>query len=133
MRLVPQFAFKSSLCRLVVMDLRRSACVFAARPATTRPLSLLHSIPEAPSHSCQQLTAAQVARIAKMMVTQMGMSEKLGQVAWANSGGPSFLGAQMGQSSDCSMATTDLIDSEVKEIVERAYRCRHSCDIFIVL
>ncbi len=57
-----------------------------------------------------------------MMVTQMGMSEKLGQVAWSNSGGPSFLGAQMGQSGDCSMATTDMIDAEVKEIVERAYR-----------
>lgn len=61
--------------------------------------------------------------MAKMMVTQMGMSQKLGQVAWSGGGGPSFLGGQMGQPADCSMATTDIIDSEVKEIVERAYRC----------
>ncbi len=51
------------------------------------------------------------------------MSEKLGQVAWTGGGGPSFLGNQMGQPADCSMATTDIIDSEVKLIVERAYRC----------
>ena len=81
-----------------------------------RPRLLCHYL------TCTVALVAQVARIAKMMVTQMGMSDKLGQVAWANSGGPSFLGAQMGQSSDCSMATTDLIDAEVKDIVERAYR-----------
>jgi len=35
------------------------------------------------------LRRAQVSRTAKAMVTQMGMSKKLGQVAWTSGGGPS--------------------------------------------
>ena len=58
-----------------------------------------------------------------MMITQMGMSENLGQVAWSQSGGQSFVGQQMGQPADCSNATNDQIDVEIKNIVERAYRC----------
>ena len=65
---------------------------------------------------------AQVARTAKMMVTQMGFSKKLGQVAWSGGGGPSFLGQSMGQPADCSGQTSDEIDSEVKQLVDRAYR-----------
>ena len=65
----------------------------------------------------------QVARTAKMMITQMGFSKKLGQVAWSGGGGPSFLGQSMGQPADCSGQTSDEIDSEVKELVNRAYRC----------
>lgn len=64
----------------------------------------------------------QVSRVAKMMITQMGMSKDLGQVAWSSSGGQSFVGQSMGQPSDCSGATTDRIDQEIKELVERAYR-----------
>ncbi|KAK9915766.1 hypothetical protein WJX75_003910 [Coccomyxa subellipsoidea] len=64
----------------------------------------------------------QVARTAKMMVTQMGFSKKLGQVAWSGGGGPSFLGQSMGQPADCSGQTNDEIDSEVKDLVDRAYR-----------
>ena len=58
-----------------------------------------------------------------MMITQMGFSKKLGQVAWRGGGGPSFLGQSMGQPADCSGQTSDEIDSEVKELVNRAYRC----------
>ena len=65
----------------------------------------------------------QVARTAKMMITQMGFSKKLGQVAWTGGGGPSFLGQSMGQPSDCSGQTNDEIDEEVKLLVNRAYRC----------
>ena len=64
----------------------------------------------------------QVSRTAKSMVTQVGFSEKLGQVAYGGGGGPSFLGQQMGQSSDFSGKTAALIDEEVKLLVERAYR-----------
>eukprot|EP00891_Asterochloris_glomerata_P003657 jgi/Astpho2/3657/Aster-07859 len=63
----------------------------------------------------------QVSRTAKMMVSQMGFS-KLGQVAWQSGGGPSFVGAQAGQAPDCSGHTADMIDAEVKDLVERAYR-----------
>merc|ERR1711924_275238 len=43
-------------------------------------------------------------------------------VAYGGGGGPSFLGQQMGQSSDFSGKTAALIDEEVKILVERAYR-----------
>lgn len=45
------------------------------------------------------------------------------QVAWTQQGGQSFVGQQMGQPSDCSDATNNLIDEEIKQIVDRAYRC----------
>ena len=69
-------------------------------------------------------SAVQVSRTAKAMVTQMGMSKKLGQVAWTGSSGPAFLGQSMGQPTDCSGETADEIDAEVKALVERAYRVR---------
>lgn len=56
-----------------------------------------------------------------MMVSQMGFS-KLGQVAWQSGGGPAFLGSSAGQAPDCSGHTADLIDAEVKDLVERSYR-----------
>lgn len=64
----------------------------------------------------------QVTRTARMMVTQMGFSEKLGQVAVAGSSGPSFLGQDVGQSADYSAKTSDIIDNEVKDLVNCAYR-----------
>ncbi|KAH7625050.1 hypothetical protein Ndes2526B_g00431 [Nannochloris sp. 'desiccata'] len=64
----------------------------------------------------------QVSRVARMMMSQMGFSKKLGQVAWSGGGGQSFVGSQMAQPADCSAATTDAIDEEVKAIVEKAYR-----------
>lgn len=64
----------------------------------------------------------QVARTAKLMVSSMGMSKKMGQVAWSGGGGPSFLGSSMGQPPDCSGQTSDEIDLEVKQLVDRAYR-----------
>lgn len=56
-----------------------------------------------------------------MMVSQMGFS-KLGQVAWVSGGGPSFVGASAGQAPECSAHTQDMIDEEIKELVERSYR-----------
>lgn len=61
-----------------------------------------------------------------MMVSQMGFS-KLGQVAWVSGGGPSFVGASAGQAPECSAHTQDMIDEEIKELVERAYRCAAVC------
>lgn len=65
----------------------------------------------------------QVTRTARLMVTQLGFSKKLGQVAWSSSGGNQFLGGSMAQPSDFSMKTADEVDAEVKQLVERAYRC----------
>jgi len=64
----------------------------------------------------------QVTRTARLMVSSMGMSKKLGQVAWTGNQGPSFLGQQAGQAAECSAETTDLIDEEVRDLVNRAYR-----------
>ena len=57
------------------------------------------------------------------MVVQCGFSKALGQVAWQQQGGQTFVGQQMGQSPNCSAQTADQIDAEVKEIVDKAYRC----------
>ena len=65
----------------------------------------------------------QVSRVAKAMITQLGFSTKLGQVAWSGGSGPTNLGQSMGQGPDCSAQTTNEIDQEVKALVERAYRC----------
>jgi cell division protease FtsH len=64
----------------------------------------------------------QVTRTARLMVTQLGFSKRLGQIAWSSGGGQSFLGQSMAQPSDFSSQTADEIDAEVKDLVERAYR-----------
>ena len=64
----------------------------------------------------------QVSQTARMMVEQMGFSEKIGQIALKTGGGGSFLGNDAGRAADYSQATANLVDSEVKDLVERAYR-----------
>ncbi len=64
----------------------------------------------------------QVSRTARLMVTQLGFCKELGQVAWSQGGGQSFLGGSMAQPTDFSAETADAIDAEVKKLVERAYR-----------
>jgi len=64
----------------------------------------------------------QVSRTARMMITQMGFSDRIGQVALAGSSGPAFLGASMGQSEAMSQETMNIVDEEVKGLVEVAYR-----------
>lgn len=64
----------------------------------------------------------QVSRIARLMVTQLGFSDKLGQVAWSSNGGSMFLGNSMAQPPEVSTETAAEIDTEVKTLVERAYR-----------
>jgi len=63
-----------------------------------------------------------VASTAKMMVTQFGMSERIGQVALEQSGGSPFLGRQMAsQQQQMSAETRALIDAEVSRLVSGAY------------
>ncbi|XP_047324197.1 ATP-dependent zinc metalloprotease FTSH, chloroplastic-like [Impatiens glandulifera] len=63
----------------------------------------------------------QVSRVARQMVERFGFSKKIGQVAIGGGGGNPFLGQQMSSQKDYSMATADVVDSEVRELVERAY------------
>ncbi|PIA46931.1 hypothetical protein AQUCO_01500455v1 [Aquilegia coerulea] len=63
----------------------------------------------------------QVSRVARQMVERFGFSKKIGQVAIGGGGGNPFLGQQMSSQKDYSMATADVVDSEVRELVEKAY------------
>ncbi len=65
-------------------------------------------------------------RLARMMVTQWGMSERIGPVFFRASEEHPFLGREMSETRDHSEHTAQLIDEEVSRILreadERAYR-----------
>ncbi|KAL0907892.1 hypothetical protein M5K25_022343 [Dendrobium thyrsiflorum] len=63
----------------------------------------------------------QVSRVARQMVERFGFSKKIGQVAIGGPGGNPFLGQQMSTQKDYSMATADVVDSEVRELVDKSY------------
>jgi cell division protease FtsH len=64
----------------------------------------------------------QVSRTARMMIEQMGFSEKIGQIALKTGGGQSFIGNDAGRGADYSQTTADIVDGEVQALVEVAYR-----------
>jgi len=67
----------------------------------------------------------QVARVARQMVTRLGMSEQLGPVALGRSNGNVFLGRDIASDRDFSDVTAATIDEEVRALVDRAYeRCK---------
>lgn len=59
--------------------------------------------------------------IARSMVTEWGMSEKMGPVSWETREGPVFLGMQYNQRKNYSEAVAKEIDAEVEEILHKAY------------
>ncbi|KAI3949755.1 hypothetical protein MKX01_040972 [Papaver californicum] len=63
----------------------------------------------------------QVSRVARQMVERFGFSKKIGQIAIGGGGGNPFLGQSMSSQKDYSMATADIVDAEVRELVEKAY------------
>ncbi|KAI3460454.1 hypothetical protein Pfo_017117 [Paulownia fortunei] len=63
----------------------------------------------------------QVSRVARQMVERFGFSKKIGQVAIGGPGRDPFLGQQMSTQKDYSMATADVVDAAVRELVDRAY------------
>ncbi|KAK1325102.1 hypothetical protein QJS10_CPA01g00291 [Acorus calamus] len=63
----------------------------------------------------------QVSRVARQMVERFGFSKKIGQIAIGGPGGNPFLGQQMSSQKDYSMATADVVDAEVRALVETAY------------
>ncbi|MFH1413433.1 MAG: ATP-dependent zinc metalloprotease FtsH [Candidatus Omnitrophota bacterium] len=60
-------------------------------------------------------------QMARRMVTQFGMSEKLGNVTLGRRGGLVFLGKDLGEEKNYSEETARLIDEEVKKIIDEAY------------
>ncbi len=59
-------------------------------------------------------------RIARLMVTQWGMSDKLGPLTYQANEQELFLGHSVTQTQHISEATSELIDSEIRRIVETA-------------
>ena len=60
--------------------------------------------------------------IAKEIVTQFGMSEKFGPIAFDESNNSIFLGREIGKSKDYSEKTAEEIDQEIFKIIRQAYR-----------
>jgi cell division protease FtsH len=63
----------------------------------------------------------QCTRVARAMVTQLGFSDKLGTVAYADPQQEQFLGYSIGRQQTISEATQQLIDAEVRRLVQEAY------------
>jgi len=67
----------------------------------------------------------QVARIARQMVTRLGMSDRLGPVALGRQQGNPFMGREIASERDFSDETATTIDEEINQLVEHAYsRCK---------
>ncbi|MFT5126475.1 MAG: cell division protease FtsH, partial [Rhodothermales bacterium] len=60
----------------------------------------------------------QATSIARQMVCQWGMSDKMGLINYNSSDGPVYVGRDMGRSSELSEQTAREIDSEVKRIID---------------
>lgn len=60
--------------------------------------------------------------LARRMVTEWGMSDKIGPVNLANKEEHVFLGREMGKSKDFSEHTAEAVDAEVKRILTENYR-----------
>jgi len=60
-------------------------------------------------------------KLARAMVTQYGMSEKLGPMTFGEKDELVFLGKEIGEQRNYSEAVAQEIDAEVKRIVNRAY------------
>jgi cell division protease FtsH len=58
---------------------------------------------------------------ARRMITEWGMSEKLGMIAYGDNSQEVFLGHSVTQNKNVSEATAREIDAEIKEIIDRAY------------
>ena len=59
--------------------------------------------------------------IARKMVCEWGMSEKIGPLAFGKKDETVFLGREMSQSRDISGKTAELIDQEISDMVQKSY------------
>ncbi|HYO00784.1 MAG TPA: ATP-dependent zinc metalloprotease FtsH [Mycobacterium sp.] len=63
----------------------------------------------------------QATKIARAMVTEYGMSSKLGAVRYGTEHGDPFLGRSMGIQADYSHEVAQIIDDEVRKLIEAAH------------
>jgi cell division protease FtsH len=59
--------------------------------------------------------------MARKMVTQYGMSERVGAIKLGSSGGEVFLGRDMGHERDYSEGVAGIVDEEVRRLIEAAH------------
>ncbi len=59
--------------------------------------------------------------LARRMVTQFGMSERIGAIAVGDKEQEIFLGRELGQRREISERTSEVVDEEVKRIIDTAY------------
>ena len=59
-----------------------------------------------------------VTQMARQMVCELGMSEKLGPINYAQNNGEVFLGRDLTTHRDVSESTAEMIDREIREIVD---------------
>jgi cell division protease FtsH len=64
----------------------------------------------------------QVTRIARTMVTRLGMSDKLGNMVYGQKEELIFLGREISEQRDYSESVAQQIDSEVRKLVDDAYK-----------
>src|SRR5205807_1155943 len=64
----------------------------------------------------------QATNMARAMVTQWGMSDRLGMVQYGDDDEFVFLGREMGRAKVYSETTAQEIDGEVKRIIDEAYK-----------
>ena len=76
---------------------------------------VIHDVSAGASNDIQRVT-----QMARRMVTEWGMSDRLGPIAYGNDG-PVFLGRDFEQRNTYSEETAGIIDEEVKSIVTKAY------------
>jgi len=70
----------------------------------------------------------QATKLARLMVTRWGLSEKLGTVAYGENQDEVFLGYQVSRQQNISEATAQTIDAEVRRLVEAGY---HEAEIIL--
>nr|BFF23368.1 hypothetical protein GCM10025732_13330 [Glycomyces mayteni] len=64
---------------------------------------------------------SKATKVARAMVTEYGMSSKLGAVKYGSSGSEPFLGREYGHQKDYSDEIAALVDSEVRALIEIAH------------
>jgi cell division protease FtsH len=63
----------------------------------------------------------QATSLARKMVCEWGMSEKLGMIGYTENEGQTFIGRDLGRGRDYSEATAQAIDAEIKDLIHEAY------------
>jgi cell division protease FtsH len=93
----------------------RLACAFGGRVAEELVFGP-EKVTTGASNDIEQATG-----IARRMVTQFGMSDKIGVIAVGDREQEVFLGREIGHRRDVSESLAQMVDSEVKRIVDEAY------------